>query len=200
MIITQKHRAHIEASLLDKYEKVAAGTPGQFRYPTGEAGLKTLGYQRDWYKPLPKSVRDCFCGVGNPFAMGLPAKGARVLDVGCGCGVDTLLAAGFVGPEGKAVGVESSPAMLAKARNNARVSAIAHAAFLEGNAESLPFEEATFDLVISSGVYNLVIDKKKALAEVFRVLKPGGKLQVADQILTGPPPFSVEEVVASWFT
>ena len=200
MDITTEQRRHIEASLQDKYEKVAAGTPGQFRYPTGEAGLSGLGYRPEWYEHLPQPVRDCFCGVGNPFAMGTPAKGAHVLDVGCGCGVDTLIAAGFAGSEGRAVGVERSEAMLNKARENAQASGAANAEFVEGNAETLPFEDATFDLLTSSGVYNLVIDKKKALAEAYRVLRPGGRLQIADQILTGPPPLSVEDMVASWFT
>jgi SAM-dependent methyltransferase len=200
MNITQQHREHIEASLRDKYEKVAAGAPGQFRYPTGETGLEALGYQRQWYERLPRPVRDCFCGVGNPFAMGLPANGDCVLDVGCGCGVDALLSAGFVGPLGKAVGLESSQAMLAKARDNARTAGVVNAEFIDGNAESLPFENDAFDVITSSGVYNLVIDKKKALDEAFRVLKPGGRLQVADQILTGPTPLSVEDMVVSWFT
>nr|WP_243357614.1 methyltransferase domain-containing protein [Fundidesulfovibrio terrae] len=200
MEITNEQRVQIEASLRDKYEKVAAGAPGQFKYPTGESGLSGLGYRREWYEHLPKPVRECFCGVGNPFAMGLPGKGAHVLDVGCGCGVDTLIAAGAAGPGGRAVGLESSQAMLAKARENAQASGASNAEFVEGNAETLPFEDATFDLVTSSGVYNLVIDKKKALAEAFRVLKPGGRLQIADQILTGPPPLSREDMVASWFT
>lgn len=200
MDITKEQREHIEASLRDKYDKVAAGTPGQFKYPTGDAGLSGLGYRQEWYEHLPRPVRDCFCGVGNPFAMGLPDKSAHVLDVGCGCGVDTLIAAGFAGPDGRAVGLESSQAMLEKARQNARDAGTGNAGFVEGNAETLPFEDASFDLVTSSGVYNLVIDKIKALSEAFRVLKPGGRLQIADQILTGPPPMSVEDMVASWFT
>jgi SAM-dependent methyltransferase len=200
MNITQEQRGRIEAMLRDKYRKVAAGEPNQFRYPTGSAGLSGLGYDPAWLEALPFGVRECFCGVANPFLMGLPAKGARVLDVGCGCGVDTIIAAGMVGPDGRADGVESSPEMLARARSNAKQAGVANAFFHEGAAEILPFEDAAFDMVISSGVYNLVVDKEKALAEAFRVLKPGGRLQVADQMLTGPPPFSVEDMVASWFT
>lgn len=200
MDITLDQRRSIEAALRCKYEKVAAGQPGQFKYPTGEAGLEGLGYELSWYAQLPRGVRECFCGVGNPFALGLPAPGDRVLDVGAGCGVDTLIAAGLVGPGGEAVGIESSTAMLAKARENARDAGIENAVFIDGNAELLPFEDASFDLVTSSGVYNLVIDKVKALSEAFRVLRPGGRLQVADQVLTGPPPLSEAEVVASWFT
>ena len=200
MDITSEQRAHIRGAIREKYEKVAAGLPGQFKYPTGPSGLAGLGYDSAWYSRLPIPVQECFCGVGNPFSMGLPGQGFRVLDVGCGCGVDTLIAANFVGPGGQAVGVESSPAMLAKAQNNARSAGIDNVLFLDGDAESLPFENATFDLVTSSGVYNLVIDKAKALSEAFRVLKPGGRIQIADQVLTGPPPLSAEDMVASWFT
>jgi SAM-dependent methyltransferase len=200
MIITSQERERIQAGLRDKYDKVAAGQPGQFRYPTGQAGLAGLGYQPGWYDHLAPAVRECFCGVGNPFALGLPAKGDRVLDVGCGCGVDALVTAWAVGPDGMAVGLESSPAMSAKARENARLSRAANTNFIRGNAEELPFEDASFDLVISSGVYNLVIGKEKALVEAWRVLKPGGRLQLADQMLTGSQPLSPEDMVASWFT
>lgn len=195
-----EQRIQIEASIRDKYRKVAAGSAGQFRYPTGQAGLDGQGYAPQWLERLPPAVRECFCGVGNPFSMGLPAAGQGVLDVGCGCGVDTLVAAGLVDEAGRAVGLEMSPDMLATARLNAQASGAQNAEFVEGSAEKLPFEDASFDLVISSGVYNLVIDKQAALAEAFRVLRPGGRLQVADQMLTGPASMSPGEAVASWFT
>jgi len=200
MNITNEQRGQIRSSILEKYGKVASGAAGQFRYPTGSAGLEGLGYKQEWYGHLPVAVRDCFCGVGNPFALGEPLPGWRVLDVGCGCGVDTLVAAGFAGPSGEAVGVEMSPGMLGRASENAVSAGVSNVRFVEGSAESLPFGDNEFDLVISSGVYNLVVDKEKALAEAYRVLKPGGRLQVADQMLTGPPPLNEADMVASWFT
>jgi arsenite methyltransferase len=132
--------------------------------------------------------------------MGLPAKGCVVLDVGCGCGVDTLVAAEIAGETGHAVGVEMSTDMLATACLNAQAAGADNVEFVEGSAERLPFEDASFDLLISSGVYNLVIDKHAALAEAFRVIKPGGRIQIADQMLTGAAPMSPGEAVASWFT
>lgn len=200
MKLSLDQRKRITANLLEKYEKVAAGEPGQFRYPTGVAGLRGLGYRQEWYAHLPESAWACFCGVGNPFAPGLPDTGARVLDVGAGCGVDTLIAAGRVGPGGLAVGVESSPAMAARAGENIRNARAVNARCVQGLASALPFVDAGFDLVISSGVYNLVMDKEEALAEAYRVLRPGGRLQVADQMLTGSEPLSEAEAVASWFT
>lgn len=200
MQITTEQRSQIEASIRDKYRKVAVGVAGQFRYPTGQAGLDGQGYAPQWLTHLPPAVRECFCGVGNPFSMGVPARGQTVLDVGCGCGVDTLVAAGLVGDTGRAVGVEMSTDMLATARLNAQAAGAENVEFVDGSAEKLPFEGASFDLLTSSGVYNLVIDKQAALAEAFRVLKPGGRLQIADQMLTGPAPMSPGEAVASWFT
>jgi len=200
MQIAHEQRKHIQASIRDKYGQVAAGRAGKFKYPTGQAGLSGLGYHEAWTGRLPPGVLDCFCGVGNPFSLGLPGPGARVLDVGSGCGVDTLVAAILAGPDGRAVGVESTPEMLAKARENATTAGAANAVFLAGSAESLPLGDAQFDLVISNGVYNLVPDKDQALVEAFRVLKPGGRFQVADQMLIGPPPLSASEMMATWFT
>lgn len=200
MQLTTEQRQQIEASIRDKYRKVAFSAAGLFRYPTGQAGLDGQGYAPQWLEHLPPAVRGCFCGVGNPFSMGVPAKGQTVLDVGCGCGVDTLVASGLVGDTGRAVGVEMSTDMLGTARLNAQAAGADNAEFVEGSAEKLPFEDASFDLLISSGVYNLVIDKQTALAEAFRVLKPGGRVQIADQMLTGPAPMSPGEAVASWFT
>lgn len=200
MQMTTQQRQQIEAAIRDKYRKVASSNIGLFRYPTGQAGLDGQGYAPQWLKHLPTAVRECYCGVGNPFSMGLPAKGSAVLDVGCGCGVDTLVAAGFVGDTGRAVGIEMSPEMLATARRNAHAAGAENVEFVEGSAEKLPFDDARFDLLISSGVYNLVIDKQAALAEAFRVLRPGGRVQIADQMLTSSAPMSPGEAVASWFT
>lgn len=200
MQVTTQQRQQIEAAIRDKYRSVASSNIGLFRYPTGQAGLDGQGYAPQWLKHLPPAVRECFCGVGNPFSMGLPAKGSAVLDVGCGCGVDTLVAAGFVGDAGRAVGIEMSPEMLATARRNAQAAGAQNVEFVEGSAEKLPFEDAAFDVVVSSGVYNLVIDKQAALAEAFRVLRPGGRIQIADQMLTSSAPMSQGDAVASWFT
>ncbi|GFK95342.1 Ubiquinone/menaquinone biosynthesis C-methyltransferase UbiE [Fundidesulfovibrio magnetotacticus] len=189
----------IRSSILEKYSRVATRALGEFRYPTGEAGLQGLNYDTAWYAHLPRPVRECFCGVGNHFSMGLPEPGSRVLDVGCGCGVDSLIAAHLVGPDGFAVGVEFSPGMAAKARENALASGTANAAFARGTAEALPFADESFDELRSSGVYNLVMDKEQALREALRVLRPGGRLLVADQALTGLPPQTEADAVASWF-
>jgi len=199
MKLSSQHRERIAANLDEKYKAVSLGPEGQFQYPTGQAGLDGLGYRPEWYAHIPEQVRRYFCGVGNPFKAGLPAPGQRVLDVGCGAGVDTLVAAGMVGQVGLACGVERSFPMLTRACRNKAACGFVDAHFVSGVSEALPFADASFDLVISSGVYNLVVDKREALQEAWRVLRPGGRLQVADQMLVGPPPMSEEEAALSWF-
>ena len=187
-------------AILQRFQRAAQSTPQGlqelFDYPTGEAGLRGLGYGENLLAPVPPVVRASYCGVGNPFLPGLPRSGQAVLDIGCGAGVDTLIAAGLVSAgqtagqaagqaDGQAQGLELSPDMLQRARENARLAGARNAAFAEGQAEALPFPDATFDLVISNGVLNLVQDKPKAFAEAYRVLRPGGRVQLADQLLTG---------------
>ncbi len=172
-----------EREILERFGKVAVSPLGLFEYPTGREGLAALDYPEDFVHSLPDSVAHCYCGVGNPFAPMPPGSGWRVLDVGCGAGVDALAASGFVGGEGRVAGLEFSPEMLKRAAENLRVCDVQNIFLHQGGAESLPFPDAAFDMLISNGVYNLVLNKQRALDEAFRVLKHGGVFQVADQIL-----------------
>ncbi len=139
-----------------------------------------------------------YCGVGNPFTLGPIHKGGAVLDIGCGGGIDTFFAALMVGPEGKAVGIDMIPEMLARARENLRDTPLTNVTFQEASAENLPFLDESFDVVISNGVFNLIPDKAKAVGEAFRVLKPGGRLMIADQVLTGEVPKETKTRVDNW--
>ena len=120
---------------------------------------------------LPSSVTESFCGVGNPFSLGDPQPAQTALDLGCGAGFDTLLAAQRVGPNGRVIGVDMTPEMLAKARYNASLLGISNVAFVQGAIESIPLPDASVDLVISNGVFNLCSDKPRVLGEILRVLK-----------------------------
>jgi SAM-dependent methyltransferase len=171
-------------AILERFGKAAVSPLGLFEYPTGRKGLIALGYPEDFVRSLPDSVAHCYCGVGDPFAPMPPGSGWRVLDVGCGAGVDALAASSFVGGEGQVAGLEFSPEMLERAAENLRLCAARNITLHHGCAEALPFADASFDMLISNGVYNLVLNKQRALGEAFRVLRHGGVFQVADQILS----------------
>jgi arsenite methyltransferase len=195
--LTRQDKQRIEESIRGKYLKVAVSPEGQFRYPTGRLGLEALHYDPYLIRVLPESVTAAYCGVGNPFTLGPIHSGDIVLDIGCGAGVDTIFAAVMAGPSGKVTGIDLIPEMLERAKENARLSAL-NINFLEGSAEDLLFYDDTFDVVISNGVFNLVVDKVKALGEVYRVLKPGGRFMLADQILTGELPKETKARIENW--
>ena len=197
--LTSKDKKRIEKSILGKYAKVAISPENLFKYPTGLAGLRALNYDPEIIQTLPESVLASFCGVGNPFMLGQINEGEAVLDIGCGAGVDTIFAAMMVGPTGKAVGVDMTPAMLVRARESIQVMALENVSFEEASAENLPFEEASFDAIISNGVFNLVANKHRALAEAFRILKSNGRFMAADQILVGQLPKDKKSRIKSWF-
>lgn len=193
-----KDKTRIETGLRDRYAKAASGPAGMFRYPVGEDGLRGQGYPEATLRALPQRVRASFCGVGNPFSLGQVQAGEAILDIGSGAGIDALVAAHLTGPTGLVRGVELIPKMLVRAEENRLDCGLNTVSFVQGSAEALPFPDASFDRAVSNGVFNLVLDKARALAEVFRVLRPGGRLCIADQVLVGPPPESAAAAVASW--
>jgi arsenite methyltransferase len=180
----------IHEDIAAKYRKVALSPEGLFRYPTGEASALGLGYPLDLLPRIPPSVRERFVGVGNPFSLGSVRIGESVLDLGCGAGFDTLVAAQRVGLKGRVVGIDLSPEMLAIARAGLTEAGFPQVEFCEGPVEALSFPAASFDVALSNGVLNLIPDKPAALREIFRVLRPGGRLQACDIGLVGdrPPP------------
>jgi len=196
--LTCQDKQRIEESIRQKYLKAAVSPEGLFQYPTGRAGLQALDYAPDMVRDLPEAVAASYCGVGNPFILGPIREGEAILDIGCGAGVDSIIAAGLVGPSGSVTGIDVVPEMLARASENARLAGLANVAFRESSAEQLPFPDNSFDLVISNGVFNLVVDKVQALGEVFRVLKPAGRFMLADQVLAGELPKETKARVENW--
>lgn len=175
----------VRASVLEKYRKVALSPVGYFTYPTGESSALDLGYPAQIVGALPADIRARFVGVGNPFALGAVRLGDAVLDLGCGAGFDACVAAMAVGPTGRVVGVDLSSEMLVVAERGRAVAGLPNVEFRQADVEVLPFSDATFDVALSNGVLNLIPDKPAALREVFRVLKPGGRLQACDMGLIG---------------
>lgn len=196
--LTPEDRKKIEEGIRGKYAKVAVNPEGLFSYPTGRAGLKALNYDPGIFQALSESALESFCGVGNPFSLGEIREGESVLDIGCGGGVDTMVAAAMTGPTGRVVGIDMSSEMVERARQNLSQTNLKNVSFHESSAEDLPFPDKDFDVVISSGVFNLVPEKLKALREVFRVAKPGGRLMMADQVLTGDLSEDVKARVDNW--
>jgi SAM-dependent methyltransferase len=191
-------RKRIQQGIKEKYKLVAINPEGKFRYPTGRAGLEGQKYDPEILRALPEDVLASYCGVGNPFSLGPVTKGEAVLDIGCGAGVDTFVAAIMVGPEGRVIGIDLISEMLNRARTNLEKTSFKNMTFQEGSAEELPFLDRIFDVVISNGVFNLITDKAKALKQVFRVMKSSGRFLLADQILTGEMPADSKSMVENW--
>lgn len=191
-------RKRIQQGIKKKYKVVAINPEGKFSYPTGRAGLEGQKYDPEILRTLSEDVLASYCGVGNPFSLGPVTEGEAVLDVGCGAGVDTFVAAVMVGPEGRVIGIDLISEMLNRARTNLEKTSFKNVTFQEGSAEELPFPDRIFDVVISNGVFNLITDKAKALKEVFRVMKSSGRFLLADQILTGDMPADSKSMVENW--
>jgi len=197
--ITTEDLEKIEAGIREKYLKVAKNPEGQFKYPTGKKGLKALHYDKSLIDKLPDAVAATYCGVGNPFSLGKINTGEQVLDIGCGAGVDTILASMMTGPTGNVVGVDIVPEMLQQAEKNLMMTDLKNVSFKKASGEKLPYPVDTFDAVISNGVINLIPDKEAALTEIFRVLKPGGRLMMADQVDSGNVQKDIKVRLANWF-
>lgn len=179
-------RAVLRDAIREEYEAVALNPEQGFHFHTGRPLAALLGYEDAWLENVPETSIESFAGTGNPFAMGRLAVDERVVDVGSGAGIDSLIASYMVGDRGAVIGVDMTPGMLAKARAAASVTNRTNVVFREGFAEELPVESAWADVVISNGVFNLVPDKAQALREMKRVLKPGGRLQIADILVDRP--------------
>jgi arsenite methyltransferase len=166
------------------YSKVAASPDGEFHFHRGPQYAATrLGYDAAELAALPATVTSSFAGVGNPHAIGRIPEGARVVDIGCGAGMDLLLAAQRTGPRGLAIGVDMTEAMRRRASEGAAACGLTNVEIRGGDATRLPVDDRSVDVVISNGVLNLVPEKEKAVAEIARVLKPGGRVQIADIII-----------------
>lgn len=197
--LSQEDKNKIKAGINDKYTKVAHSPEGQFNYPTGRSGLKALDYDPLLIEKLPERLTVSYCGVGNPFSAGPINMGEAVLDIGCGTGVDTMIAALIAGPSGKSLGVDIAERMLQRAEANLKLMGLENVVFYKASGEELPFKNNKFDAVISNGAINLIPDKYAAVQEVFRVLKPGGRLMIADQVLIGQCPENLKHRIDRWF-
>jgi arsenite methyltransferase len=175
----------LKSEIKKTYASVSAEPEREFIFPTGRAWAVDLDYPEELTR-VPDTAVESFAGVANPFSLGRLERGEHVLDVGSGAGTDSLVAAQMVGAEGSVTGIDMTPEMLAKARAAAAELGAANVDFLEAEAESLPFADGSFDVVISNGVIDLIPDKDAVFSELHRVLVPGGRLQIADVTIQNP--------------
>jgi arsenite methyltransferase len=184
-ILSNQREAILEA-VREMYTQVASFPARVFHFPTGPAACRFVGYPEAVLDALPTVATESFAGVGYPFAAGVIRPGDTVLDVGSGSGTDALVASRLVGPEGRVLGLDMTPAMLGKLQRSAAAAGATNVHPLPGGAEEIPLPDASVDVVTSNGVLNLVPDKRRAVAEIFRVLRPGGRVQIADIVLGRP--------------
>jgi len=175
----------LKSEIKKTYASVSEEPEKDFIFPTGRAWAEDLGYP-DELANVPEGAVESFAGVANPWTMGRIAEGERVLDLGSGAGTDSLIAAQMVGEQGSVTGIDMTTEMLEKARAAAAEMGATNVEFVESEAEQLPFPDGSFDVVISNGVIDLIPDKDAVFAELYRVLTPGGRIQIADVTIQNP--------------
>ena len=181
-----------------KYAEISCSIKDRFKYPTGRVGALLLGYDLSAFEEIPEAAILSFCGVGNPFAPGEIREGETVLDMGCGGGLDLIIAAKMTGPCGAVAGIDLVPELVENARNNIKNAGLSNCDVKEAGSESLPFKNNEFDVVISNAALYLSPLKEKTFREIYRVLKPGGRFQFADVVLKDDLPESITRFFDGW--
>jgi SAM-dependent methyltransferase len=188
----------IRIAIRDKYAEVSVSAEGKFQYPTGRDGAIALGYDPAVLDSAHTRFFESSCGVGNPFSLGNIGYGATVLDFGCGAGFDLFAASRLVGEGGKVCGIDLTEDMVVRARENLALAGLTNFEIKKVDSETIPYDEHSFDVVISNGVINLSPRKESSFAEIYRVLKPGGVLQFADVVLENDLPASLTGSAEAW--
>jgi arsenite methyltransferase len=189
----------LRAEISTIYARVADDPSGDFHFHRGpKYAADLLGYDAAELATLPSESTAAFAGVSNPLAIAPLEAGAIVVDIGSGAGMDLMLAARRVGPTGRAIGVDMTPAMIERARGSARAAGIDNLEIRQGDAQALPLDDASIDVVISNGVLNLTTDKVEAFSEIWRVLKPGGRLQLGDIVVESELSEGIRRDVDLW--
>jgi len=190
--------SYLRAAVQKEYAVVAKNPNQGFHFHTGRTLANILEYPASQLESLSESVIESLAGTGNPFSLGEIRPGECVVDIGCGAGFDSFIAAGLVGPEGSVVGVDMTPAMLDKARAAADAAGLPQLEFKEGFAEELPVPDGWADVIISNGVVNLCPDKNQLFAGINRKLKPSGRIQIGDILVQKAVPEAAKNEIDLW--
>ena len=188
----------LRQAISKEYEAVAKTPDKGFHFQTGRRLTGIVEYDSEWLEDIPEYVIESFAGTGNPFAIGTIVAGESVVDLGCGAGIDTFIAAKKVGPTGQVIGVDMTETMLDKARKAQEEIGCSQVQFEYGIIEDLPIADNWADVIISNGVFNLAPNKEQVLREIYRVLKPGGRLQIADILVQKKVPESAKRKIDLW--
>ncbi len=191
-------RDELRRRISDKYRDVAMNPEMGFHFHNGRPLARMLGYPDDIVDVLPWGTVESFAGTGNPFVFGDLKEGESVVDVGCGAGFDTLIAARQIGPEGTIIGVDMTAEMRAKTAAGAAAMGFSHVEARDGFAETLPVEDGWADVIISNGVVNLCPDKPAVFHEMARVLRPGGRIQIGDILVHSEVPQEAKDDIELW--
>jgi SAM-dependent methyltransferase len=189
---------YLRGEIQKEYAEVALNPERGFHFHTGRPLAKLLGYDEALVDSIPESALESFAGTGNPFSLGAIEPGEKVVDIGSGAGIDSLIAGRLVGPGGHVIGIDMTPDMLQKAASAAQEAGMGHVEFKEGLAEKLPVEDGWADVVISNGVVNLCPDKLRVFREIHRVLRPGGRLQIGDIMVQRPVSEEAKKDIDLW--
>ena len=181
-----------------KYREVAEAPTASYHFHTGRAHALRMGYPTSPLEQLPEEASEAFAGVANPFHWGLPGPGERVVDLGSGAGMDSFIAALCVGNGGRVIGVDMTPEMIERSRQLVEMLGLTNIEFRQGHIEDSPVEDGWADVVISNGVINLCPDKLGVYREVARILRPGGRMTVADICVDKPIPESALHDIDLW--
>jgi SAM-dependent methyltransferase len=198
VVAARVDRDRLRAQVSVKYTEVALVPEKGFHFHTGRPLAAMLGYDDADVDGLPAATVESFAGTGNPFSLGRLQPGEVVVDVGCGAGFDTLLAARQVGPTGRVIAVDMTAAMREKARAGADALGLTNVEVRPGYAEELPVDSEAADVVISNGVINLCPDKLAVMREIYRVLRPGGRFQIGDIVVHRAVPQDAKDDIDLW--